>query len=232
METARMGGRQLKKRILQLLHSDDFAEGLAEIRRLPPRQAVNPLFSFLCSLDEPLKWRAVTAMGRVVADLAASDPESARVVMRRFIWQLNDESGGIGWGCPEAMAEVMVHNEGFAGEYGCLLVSYLQPAGNYLEHPMLQRGLLWGIGRLAHARPHCLTGAAELLSPYLASADPGLRGLAAWAAGPLDGAKTIERLRQLADDSGLLTLYRDGRLLECSVGRLAREALKVQLEIK
>ena len=95
---------------------------------------------------------------------------------------------------------------------------------------MLQRGLLWGIGRLAHARPDCLAGAAELLPPYLAVADPFLRGLAAWAAGPLDGTETGGRLRRLADDPGLLSLYRDGRLIACTVGRLAREALKIQLE--
>jgi hypothetical protein len=227
-----MGGRQLKKIILQLLQGGDFAKGLEEIRRISPRQAVNPLFSFLCSLDEQVKWRAVTAMGKVVADLAGLDPESAKVVMRRFIWQLNDESGGIGWGCPESMAEVMAQNERFAGEYGCILVSYLQPQGNYLEHEMLQRGLLWGIGRLAHTRPQYLPGAAAFLPPHLDSSDPHLRGLAAWAAGPLDGAKTIKKLRQLTDDSGCLTLYRDGRLIACSVGGLAREALETQLEVR
>ena len=232
MGTDRMGGRQLKKMILQLLQGGDFAKGLAEIRRLPPRQAVNPLFSFLCSLDEQMKWRAVTAMGTVVADLAVSDPESARVVMRRFIWQLNDESGGIGWGCPESMAEAMAQNENFAGQYGRILVSYLQPEGNYLEHEMLQRGLLWGIGRLAHTRPQHVLAAAAYLPPHLDSADSHLRGLAAWAAGPLDGAKIMKQLRQLVDDPGPLTLYRDGRLIACSVGQLAREALKIQLEVE
>ena len=232
MKTVRMGGRQLKKKILQLLQEDDFVKNFAEMRRLPARRVVNPLFSFLCSLDEQIKWRAVTAMGKVVADLAASEPESARVVMRRFIWQLNDESGGIGWGCPEAMAEAMAGNERFAGEYGRILVSYLQPDGNYLEHEMLQRGLLWGIGRLAHSRPQYLTDAATFLPPYLASADPCLRGLAAWAAGPLGGAKNIEQLNRLAGDPANLGLYRDGRLMTCSVGRLAREALKIQFGVR
>jgi hypothetical protein len=90
MRNEKMGGRQLKKRMLQLLQAEDFKKGLDEIRRLPPRKAVGPLFSYLCSLDELVKWRAVTAMGNVLSDLAASDLESARVVMRRFIWNLND----------------------------------------------------------------------------------------------------------------------------------------------
>jgi hypothetical protein len=220
-----MGGRQLKKRILLLLQAEDFKKGLDEIRRLPPRKAVGPLFSYLCSLEELVKWRAVTAMGNVLSDLAASDLESARVVMRRFIWNLNDESGGIGWGCPESMADAMARNEKLAAEYGCILFSYIQPDRNYLEHEGLQRGVLWGVGRLAHNRPECIQTAAGFLVPYMRSEDPNLRGLAVWAVNPILNVEAIHRLQQLAHDPAGLLLYRGGELAQYSVGQLAREAL-------
>lgn len=89
-----MGNRQLKKKILELLGRDDLEKSLDEICQLPARQAVNPLFSFFYNTNELIKWRAITAMGAVVAHLAEQDMESARVVMRRLIWNLNDESGG------------------------------------------------------------------------------------------------------------------------------------------
>ena len=229
MSNEKMGGRQLKKRILLLLQAEDFKKGLDEIRRLPPRKAVGPLFSYLCSLEELVKWRAVTAMGNVLSDLAASDLESARVVMRRFIWNLNDESGGIGWGCPESMADAMARNEKLAAEYGCILFSYIQPDRNYLEHEGLQRGVLWGVGRLAHNRPECMQTAAGFLLPYMKSEDPNLRGLAVWAVSPILNAAAIHRLQQLADDPAGLMLYRGEQLAQYSVGQLAREAL-VQVE--
>ena len=131
----------------QLLLQEDFEKGLSQIGDLPARKVINPLFSFLCSLDELLKWRAVTAMGEVVTRLAEEDMESARVVMRRYMWHLNDESGGIGWGCPESMGEVMARNENLATEFWCILISYIRPDGNFLEHEVLQRGVLWGVGR-------------------------------------------------------------------------------------
>ncbi|MEA3417440.1 MAG: hypothetical protein U9R02_15080 [Thermodesulfobacteriota bacterium] len=53
-------------------------------------------------------------MGVVVSNLADHDMESARVIMRRLIWNLNDESGGIGWGSPEAMGEIMARNNRLA----------------------------------------------------------------------------------------------------------------------
>ena len=176
-------------------------------------------------MEELVKWRAVTALGRVISDLAESDLESARVIMRRFIWNLNDESGGIGWGCPESMAEAMAQNERLAGEYWCILMSYIQPEGNYLEHEGLQRGVLWGVGRLANARPQLMQTAAEFLLPYLESDDPNLRGLAVWAASPILIPKAIQKLKELVRDPAWLVLFRDGSLAQCTVGRLAREAL-------
>lgn len=220
----KIGGRKLKGIIAELLQAENFDRGLDAIVKLPPRQAVNPLFSFLCSPDERLKWRAVTAMGRIVSNLAESDLESARVVMRRFIWQLNDESGGIGWGCPESMAEAMARNEKLAAEYGCILISYIQPACNFLEHEILQRGVVWGIGRLAHSRPESALSAAPFLLPFMESADPNLRGLAVWAAGPIAGRESIPKLKQLVDDPGKFSVYCAGRFHECTIGQMAARA--------
>ena len=206
-------GRQLKKKIQKLLLQGNFESGLAEIGRMPARKAINPLFSFLCSLDELLKWRAVTAMGEIVDRLADADMESARVIMRRYMWQLNDESGGIGWGCPEAMGEIMARNENLAQEFWCILISYIQPDGNFLEHEVLQRGALWGVGRLAHARPQLLKTSVDYLHPYMQADDPSLRGLAAWAAGALRSKKTEVILNQLKDDSAKLNVYLDGHIM-------------------
>ena len=65
---------------------------MEELGRMPERQVINPLFSFLYNGDEAVKWAAVTAICVIVAKLADKDFESARVIMRRLIWNLNDES--------------------------------------------------------------------------------------------------------------------------------------------
>ncbi len=223
--------RQLKKKIQKLLLQKIFESGLAEIGRMPARKAINPLFSFLSSLDEFLKWRTVTAMGEVVARLAELDMESSRVIMRRYMWNLNDESGGIGWGCPEAMGEIMARNENLAQEFWCILISYIRPDGNFLEHEALQRGVLWGVGRLAHARPLLLEDSADYLHPYMQSADPYLRGLAAWAAGALRNKNAAAMLNQLKDDGAELNVYLDGHIIRHSVGELATKALTTTSQV-
>jgi hypothetical protein len=227
MSRHQTSSRQLKTRIRKLLLQKNPESGLAQIGRMPARKAINPLFSFLCSPDELLKWRAVAAMGEVVDRLAGTDMESARVIMRRYMWQLNDESGGIGWGCPEAMGEIMARNDNLADEFWCILISYIRPDGNYLEHEVLQRGVLWGVGRLAHARPKLLKTSVEYLHPYMQSGDPHLRGLAAWAAGALQNKNTASILNGLKDDSAKLSIYLDWHIKRHSVGELAKKALQI-----
>lgn len=226
MREHRPTGRELKRMVVRVLGSSDWQKNLESICVLPARQVVNPLFALFCDRDPLLRWRAVTAMGAVTARLAEENMESARVVMRRFMWSLNEESGGIGWGCPEAMGECMARSARLADEYGCIFISYLHPGRNFIEHPALQEGVLWGFGRLAHARSATTADCGEILLPFLSSAEAAVRGLSAWACAPLADVRLMPRLENLAADQACFTLYREERLQSCSVSELAQEALR------
>ncbi len=203
----------------------DLNQCLTAMSLLPTRKAINPLFSFLLHQDPNVRWRAITAFGAVVSDLAEQDKEGARVIMRRLMWSLNDESGGIGWGAPEAMAEVMARNRSMAEEFGSILVSYLDPDGNFLEYPPLQRGLMWGITRIAAIRPECVAPAVVYLRPYVESTDAETRGLASFAAGLL-GAETLRPLLEsLVHDEAGVKVYREDLVTRQSVGQLAQKGL-------
>ena len=226
MNKTRKPGRALKGQVQTLLQSDDRKTALEELCRLPLRKVVNPLFSFLYHGDQRIRWGAVEAMGLVVARLADEDMESARVVMRRLMWNLNDESGGIGWGSPEALGAIMARHEGLAAEYAPILMSYARRDGNYLEHEILQRGLLWGIGRLAEVQPQLLRDAGCHLALYLKSADATVRGLAARAAGILRLVSLRPSLLELEGDQTPIETYTQGKVGRFRVADLAKEALE------
>jgi len=137
MNTRGRHGRLLKGKVLELLRSPDARMAEAEIDRLSASQVVNSFISFLYSTDEQIKWRAVTVIGASVAKLADKDMEGARTVVRRLMWNLNDESGGIGWGSPEAMGEILARHQGLAEEYVHMLASYTREEANYLEDEVL-----------------------------------------------------------------------------------------------
>lgn len=218
--------RRLKSEVRDILRNADFDTAMDRICRYPYRQVVNPLFGFLYSLDEIVRWRAISAMGAVVPRLADPAMESARVVMRRFLWNLNDESGGIGWGSPEAMGEIMAQCAPLAEEYADLLISYIEPGKNFLEHEDLQKGLLWGLGRLARSRPSRVVRAAAFLRPFLQSEDRVLRGRSLWTAAALPLESTEDLIRKRIDDNDGVTIYWEGRFITYRIGQLAQDALQ------
>ena len=225
MEASEWKGRALRKRVAELLSAKDFDPSLRELLELPGRKIINPLISALYSGDEETHWRTVACVGAVVANLARKDMESARVIMRRFMWSLNDESGGIGWGAPEAMGEIMARHEGLAREFGSILVSYLRKDGNFLELEALQRGAVWAVARAGQVRPDLFRQAGPCLLPYLDSTDATIRGLAAWSLGVLGFHDARDKLEALLTDHAGITVAPEHRPVVKRVSRLAQEAL-------
>lgn len=227
MEATEKGVRALTRQVTAWLQVPSLEAALAAVASMPPEKAIKPLFSCLCSCDLQVKWHAVSAMGRTVATLAAQEMESARVVMRRCMWMLNDESGGIGWGVPEAMGEILACHRGLAEEYSHVLVSFMREDGFYLELEALQQGLLWGIARQAAVSPHLLRAkdAVRYLLPYLDSADPVVLGLACLGLGRLGDRQTTSALAPFRDDLRSVPLYQGGVFLETTVSALARQAM-------
>ncbi len=218
--------RQLKEIVLDLLCREDFDAAIEEILALPPRRTVNPLFSFLYHGTPQIRWRAVTAFGAVTAALAAKEMESARVVFRRLMWNLNEESGGIGWGSAEAMGEIMARHEGMRQEYLPILLSFLDPEGNFLDHEGLQQGTIWAAGRVAQVDPAPVMEAAPLIRSFLQAKNASLRATAAWACGAMKDCGAQDALRKLADDPATIQLWTDQSLSDTTVGETARRALE------
>lgn len=225
--------RKIKHQVLDLLKNQDLAEILKNLQSLPAKDGVNALFSAICRDEPRVKWFAVTCMGVAVARLAAQDMEEARIVMRRLLWSLNDESGGIGWGAPESMAEIMCQNRPLAEEYAHMLVSYMREDGeelcqdgNFIEHPLLQRGVLWGGARMSGCHPDLMNkmGVAGDLEQYLRSPDLEIRGLAVLAAGILPCEQTRALLEQVAPDTQPFILYRDGSFHQVTMVELLQSA--------
>jgi hypothetical protein len=186
------------------------------------------LLSDLCSPDESVKWAAVLAMGAYVSNLAQNNLEAGRNWMRRFMWQLNEESGGIGWGVAEVMGEVMARHEILAREFVPILISYLDEDGNYLEFEPLQIAVLWAMGRLAQVRPELLkdSSAPRHVERFLHSSSAPLRGLAVWVLGWIGKPESLPLIQTLVNDPTEISLF-NGKVLETrSIQILAWEAAK------
>ena len=139
LQAKTFGGLRAIRRELKAILSKDWKETLETLDSIsPPKALISPLRSLFLDKDQLIRWRSISAFGHTVSRIADQDMEQARIIIRQLMWTLNDESGGIGWGSPEAMGECMALSEGLCREYGRILLSYIREDGNYLEYPELR----------------------------------------------------------------------------------------------
>jgi HEAT repeat protein len=125
------------------------------------------------------------------------------------------------------MAEIMARHEVLAKEYVHILISYMNEEANFLEHELLQRGVVWGVGRLAQARPQLVQSqnAMRYLEAYLYSNDATVRGLAVWAMGLLGGEAFWKEIERFLNDNNDITIYLNDKLVRCRVSDIAKDTL-------
>lgn len=219
-----------KHRIRTLLESENWRENISVIAAAG-MAAVGPLFSFLL-LKPEIMHRAACALGATVAELANNEPETAKNVIRRFMWHMNEESGNIGWGIPDAFAECLCASPMLAQTYYNILISYIIDLGhddNYCDNDILRRSCYWAIGRFAQARPNLAEKARPYLVKGLNDVDSICRGMAAWALAQLPAMITdVPPLRKLAEsgDTDICEIFNGIDMIGASVCELARQALE------
>ncbi len=212
--------RQTKKEIMARLRA-----GSADMSGLEERYAVRALLGSVASHDPGVKWLAVSALGECTARMAGRDPESGREILRRIVWGLNEESGAVGLGLPEAMGEILARHEGLRAEFLNLLLNYLCPGHCYLEFPPLNQGVIWALGRVAQVDPAALIarGAADYLTPLLDSQDPQTKGLALWALSNLGHVLSPGERKALGGGNPAFSLFSHGRLTTATIAEFSAQ---------
>jgi HEAT repeat protein len=203
----------LRKTVRDCLLSRDYEKVLDLARR--ERRLVRTLVSLLYDGEPLARWRAVTAVGR----LAAAEPEKVRPLVQRFIWWMNEESGGIGWSSGPAL-----------GEIGRMAPELLRDAARVLVHfraeRMILSGVFWGCGRVAETYPEEVKEVVPELETYLADPDAEIRGTVAWALGEIGDARARRGLESLLRDGEQVLLYDGEELALKETGAISAEALQ------
>src|SRR5512141_1790827 len=97
--------RVLKSTIRSFLERNDLAAvvGLARTEH----QVLSQLVRFAYDKETLIGRRAIEAIGRVARDRMEADYAVFREMVRKQLWSLSDESGGIGWAAPEIIGEIV-----------------------------------------------------------------------------------------------------------------------------
>lgn len=224
---------RLKEKIIKLLETTGFEELPQALQTLPSTKIISFLIGAFLHPVEEVRWKAVYGFGLTTARIAELEPERARIIIRRLMWMLNEESGSIPWGVGEGFAEALYHSQALKREYLHLFLSYVWPEGNYLEFPPAQRGFFWGIGRLAQKYLDDLytLSAHEYLIIHLTSPDPIVVFYVLWAlsffgkkVSPPEGA--VKNALAFLEKNLSAHLFFDGQKLSKITPQHLRESLK------
>lgn len=239
--------RALKTTLRAALACPDWYEQATPLLEQYGHQCVGPLFSFLL-LGEAMTGRAALCLGEVVATMAEKNMESGRVIMRRFMWHMNEESGNIGWGIPEAMSACLVAHDGLAREFHRILLSYIRDRdgdSNFCDYAPLRRHCFWAVGDFVSKRPHFIIQSGlvaalfEALETGLDDEDNSCRAYATWALSVCSKSlaheyrcdivkreNIIGRLQILSESSASIELYENGHMQNHTVQALVQEAIQ------
>ena len=188
---------------------------------VPKKRVLGSLVSLTFDPNPLIGWRAVEAMGLAASRVAQHDPQYVRNHLRRLYWLLSEESGGICWRAPEAMAEIVRHQPNLFADYIPIVVSLLvSMAEEDLDH--FRPGALWAIGRLGPACGDHLQAVLSAITSALEHSDPQVRGMAVWCLGRVGQSKLLADRPDLLRDEEPVDLYENGRLNRTSVCRLVR----------
>ncbi len=76
-------------------------------------------------------------------------------LLQRFLWALNDESGAVPYGVPEAIGEILAARPGHRASILPILCGMLTEEETF-QTGAVERGIYWALGRVgADALTHC-----------------------------------------------------------------------------
>lgn len=161
-------------------------------------------------------WRAIEGLGIAVKELEEHKPGYAAELVRRYFWNLNEESGGTAWNASEAIGSIIAHCPKQCGHFNWMYSALLNDES-------LNEGTLWGLAQMACVAPILVEPLAEVVLPFLESSDPQLRGRAYLVQAIMQGwgKNRTERMKmEHRQDKATIELYVNGHLQVYSLAEL------------
>lgn len=155
----------LKDSILQALEANDL-EAVASITE-KNRRAISLLIRLAYDKETLIGWRSIKAVGFAAKLLVHTDYDFLRETVRKLLWSLSDESGGIGWAAPEIIGEIVsVDPEKFADIIPLIAELY------DIEEKIFRPGVVYALGRIAEKTPERVAGYRRIIAESLMDEDP------------------------------------------------------------
>jgi hypothetical protein len=160
-----MNQLEIKRTIQQALEQNDLDAVVSLVQQ--HRRALSQLVRIAYDKETLVGWRAIKAIGRVAKVLVKTDEEFLRVTIRKLLWSLSDESGGIGWAAPEILGEVVSADPGKFSDIIPLIAEVYE-----IEEKVFRPGVIYALMRIAETSPELVLNYQKVIIRSLVDNDP------------------------------------------------------------
>ncbi len=214
---------QMKQAVTAALEADDSEKILTFA--LQSRKVLSVLIRLAYEKETLVGWRAIKAIGKVASVFVNNNYDFLRETIRKLLWSLSDESGGIGWAAPEILGEIVSADPEKMADIIPLITEVY-----YIEEKVFRPGVLYALKRIAETNPGAVVPFQQVVLDGLSEKEPLARVYALDLVGLLNGRimqENVERVRNtvanLLNDQSEAWIYRGTGFYGIVVSDYAKE---------
>ena len=212
----------MKQAVTAALEEDDHETVLT--LAFQSRKVFSVLVRLAYDKETLVGWRAIKAIGKIASVYVRSNYDFLRETIRKLLWSLSDESGGIGWSAPEILGEIVSADPVKMADVVPLIVDVYS-----IEEKVFRPGVLYALRRIAETSPESASPFQHLILAGLCEQEPLARIYALELTGLLDAHINLahrerikDQVRNLVQDRSEAWVYRNGGFDALEVGQLAK----------
>jgi len=215
--------QQMKQFSVAALEKNDLETVLT--LALQDRKVLSVLVRLAYEKETLIGWRAIIAVGRVAGLFVRDQYDFLRETVRKLLWSLSDESGGIGWSAPEMLGEIVSADPKRLADIVPLIAQVYS-----IEEAVFRPGVLYALKRIAETDRAAVRPFQMLVVHGLSEQDPLARVHALELVRMLKNEFIPENLEAvrvhlevLVQDKAEAWVYRNEGFIAVEVGELAEE---------
>jgi hypothetical protein len=217
----------LKNKISVALESNDLTS-IATLAR-GNKKVLSHLVRFAYDKETLLGWRAIKAIGLVAKAIVNEEYSFLRETIRKLLWSLSDESGGIGWSAPEIIGEIVCSDPDRFQDIVPIISGIYE-----IEEEVFRPGILYALSRVAEQRPDLVLPHQDLAIRALDDRNPLTRyyGLEIMtriksSVGPSERIVMEIGIKKLLTDKSEVWVYKDNDFSNIHLSEAASGLLNI-----
>ena len=216
---------QMKRTISIALEKNDYEAVLTYARQ--SRKALSVLIRLAYDKGTLIGQRAIIAIGFVAALFVKTNYEFLRETIRKLLWSLSDESGGIGWSAPEILGEIVSADPTRFADIVPLIAEVYS-----VEERVFRPGVLYALKKIAEIQPDLVCPFRSIIIDGLSDHDPMARIYALELIMVLHASLTVQDLKDITRHINMLVEDRTEAWIYKNAGFNGVEVRELALQVQ